>query len=232
MTDVSPAEHQILRVTNFRDLVMTSFAGETNAICWERNLKGNFREIVEKVEVAENMSVLKEAELRELQLSEAGQLARETLLQDLKRMEAQGASPVLNVIRHYDRDDSYPFFPTDVYSFHVDRSPAPVDTYLCTYYGAASDILPNAQAKQKVLIPEIREELKKLYDGPEEGFEAFLMEYFFDLHYQAVPGAQPINLGLGHLWRLAIDHPGSKVLPCVHRAPKENSGEPRLMMIC
>jgi len=232
MTDASPNKHQIHRVTNFRDLITTPFVGATNAICWERNLKGDFREIVEKVDVDENMAVLKEAELRGFQLSEAGQLARETLLQDLKRMEAQGASPVLNVIRRYDRDNNYPFFPTDVYSFHVDRSPVPVDTYLCTYHGAASDILPNAQAKQKVLIPEIRQELIKLYGGPEEGFEAFLMEYFFDLHYQAVPGAQPINLGIGHLWRLAIDHPGSQVLPCVHRAPKEKSGEPRLMMIC
>ena len=25
-----------------------------------------------------------------------------------------------------ERDDSYPFFPTDVYSFHVDRSPVPL----------------------------------------------------------------------------------------------------------
>jgi len=119
-----------------------------------------------------------------------------------------------------------------VYSFHVDRSPVPTDTFLCTYHGAPSEILPNAQARQKVHVPEIREDLKKLYGGADEGFENFLSEHFFDLHYQAIPGARPISLGLGHLWRLAIDHPGSEVPPCVHRAPEEKNGERRLLMIC
>jgi hypothetical protein len=92
--------------------------------------------------------------------------------------------------------------------------------------------LPNAEAQQKILVPEIREQLKQLYGGPEAGFETFLTDHFFDLHYQATPGAQPISLGTGHLWRLAIDHPDSKVLPCVHRAPMEKIGEPRLLLIC
>ena len=119
-----------------------------------------------------------------------------------------------------------------MYSFHVDRSDVPADTFLCTYYGAASEILPNAQAQQKVLVPEIRAELQKIYHEPAEGFESFLSDHFFDLHYQAVPGAQPISLGNGNLWRLAIDHPESKVLACVHRAPKEKTGQPRLLLIC
>jgi len=165
-------------------------------------------------------------------LSKQGQLARELLLNDLKLLKAHGAAPTLNIIRCYDRDDDSPFFPTDVYSFHVDRSPIPTNTFLCTYHGAPSEILPNAQAQQKVLVPEIREELKKLYGGADEGFESFLSEHFFDLHYQANPGAVPISLGLGHLWRLAIDHPESKVPPCVHRAPVEKNGERRLLMIC
>jgi len=58
------------------------------------------------------------------------------------------------------------------------------------------------------------------------------MEHFFDLHYQAKPNTQPTNLGIGHLWRLAVDHPESQVLPCVHRAPKEKKGESRLLLIC
>jgi hypothetical protein len=92
--------------------------------------------------------------------------------------------------------------------------------------------LPNSEVIQKILVPEIRDELKKLYDreGENEGFEAFLIENFFDLHYQANPNAHPINLGLGHLWRLAIDYPESKVRPCVHRAPKEKTN--RLLLIC
>jgi hypothetical protein len=184
------------------------------------------------VELNENMTVIDEEELRELQLSAQGQLARDILLADMKLLKAHGADPILNVINYYERDNSSPFFPTDVYSFHVDRSPVPTNTFLCTYVGASSDILPNAQATQKILVPEIRAELKKGYHGPDDDFEAFLSEQFFDLHYQPNPNAQLINCGIGHLWRLAVDHPGSQVLPCLHRAPKENPGEKRLLLIC
>ncbi|MBB5637614.1 hypothetical protein HDE68_003529 [Pedobacter cryoconitis] len=232
MIDLSYAEHQIHCVPNFQDLVSTPFNGEMNAICWTRKLIGDFSEIVKKVALNGNITEVEQEELRELQLSEQGQFAREILLNDLKVLKAHGASPVLNVISYYDRDDSYPLFPTDVYSFHVDRSPIPTDTFLCTYYGDSSEILPNSQGTQKILIPEIRVELEKLYDGADEDFESFLSENFFDLHYQAKPDARPISLGLGHLWRLAVDHPGSQVPPCLHRAPKEESGQNRLLLIC
>ena len=232
MIDLSHAKHQIQCVANFDDLVAMPFHGEVNAICWTRELQGDFAEIVNKVKLNENIAVLEPKELLALELSDEGQLAREILLNDLKLLTAHGASPTLNLIRRYDRDDAYPFFPTDVYSWHVDRSPIPISTFLCTYYGEASEILPNAQAEQKVLVPEIRAELKKLYGGADEGFESFLSENFFDLHYQAKPAAQPINLGLGHLWRLAVDHPGSNVFPCIHRAPIEKTGQTRLLMIC
>lgn len=227
------ATNQIHPVANFHDLVSTPFQGEVNAICWKRHLKGDFSEIVKKVELNENIITLQEDELRALQLSEQGHLAREILLNDLKLLTDHGASPTLNIIKQYHRDDDFPFFPTDVYSFHVDRAPIPADTFLCTYYGEPSDILPNNEGIQKILIPEIRAELKKIYGGADDAdFEDFLTEYFFDLHYQALPEAQPISLGIGHLWRLAIDHPESKVPPCLHRAPKEKDGEPRLLMIC
>jgi hypothetical protein len=232
MIHLSPAEHQIKCVTSFQDLVSTPFNGALNAICWSRTLTGDFSEIVTKAALSENISVLDEQLLCELQLSEQGQLAREMLLHDLKLLKAHGASPALNIIRCYERDDAYPFFPTDVYSFHVDRSPIPTETFLCTYYGEPSEILPNAQAQQKVLVPEIRDELKKLYRGTAEGFELFLRDHFFDLHYLALPGSRPVSLGPGHLWRLAIDHPASQVPPCIHRAPKEKNGQNRLLMIC
>jgi hypothetical protein len=230
MIDLSQDVHQVQCVTNFQDLVSTPFHGAINALCWTRQLIGDFAEIVEKVALDENITVVNEKVLRGLQLSEMGQLAREILLNDLNLLTAYGAAPVLNVIQYYDRDDEYPFFPTDVYSFHVDRSPIPTDTFLCTYYGDPSEILPNSAATQKILVPEIRDELKKLHEGHDEDFEAFLSENCFDLHYQAHPNALPINLGLGHLWRLAIDYPESKVLPCVHRAPKEKTN--RLLLIC
>ncbi|GGH79237.1 hypothetical protein GCM10011379_48300 [Filimonas zeae] len=226
------AEHQIQRVASFRDLVSTPFTGVINAICWSRTLTGDFSEIVEKVALSENITTIEPEELFALQLSEQGQLAREILLNDLQALKDHGALPTLNVIRNYDRDDALPFFPTDVYSFHVDRSPIPVDTFLCTYYGEPSEILPNALGTQKILIPEIRNELKKLYHGPEEGFESFLSDHFFDLHYQAHPDANIINLGTGNLWRLTTDHPESPVPPCLHRAPEEQPGQPRLLLIC
>lgn len=232
MMDVIKTENQIKYVTNFQDLVSTSFKAEINAICFTRKLMGDFSEIVKKVALSGNMTDLHPAELRKLQLTKQGQLAREILLNDMKLLKAHGASPTLNIIKYYERDDSYPFFPTDVYSFHVDRSPIATDTFLCTYHGEPSEIVPNAQAIQKVLIPEVRAELKKLYDGEDAGFESFLSEYFFDLHYQPKPNANLINLGIGNLWKLAIDHPKSKVLPCLHRAPLEKTGENRLMIIC
>ena len=232
MIDLLNDHHQIHCVSSFQELIATPFHGDVNALCWTRNLQGDFSEIVNKISLTENIAELEEEELRELQLTEQGQLARNILLNDLTALKAHGASPILNLIKCYDRDDAYPLIPTDVYSFHVDRSPIPSDTFLCTYFGQASEILPNSQAQQKILVPEIRHELKKLYGKTDAGFESFLKEHFYDLHYQALPTARPINLGLGHLWRLAIDYPKSKVLPCVHRAPIEKTGETRLMIIC
>jgi hypothetical protein len=226
------SENQIHSVTNFHDLVSIPFQKEINAMFWSRNLIGDFSEIVKKVVTKENIKVIEEVELLELQLSEQGHLARNILLNDLKLLKAHGASPILNLIKNYDRDETYPFFPTDVYSFHVDRSPIQTNTFLCTYFGEPSDILQNSQAEQKILIPEIRDELKKLYHGADDGFELFLSENFFDLHYQAKPMAHPISLGLGHLWRLSVDYPESNIMPCIHRAPKEKLGESRLLLIC
>lgn len=232
MAATSGTAKQMGYVGSFQELVSTPFKGATNALCWKRTLQGDFAEIVHKVPLTENMAVLEPEQLLALELSQQGQLARQVLLNDIKALTAYGALPILNVINHYHRDDSYPYFPTDVYSFHVDRSPIPTATFLCTYYGQPSDILPNAQCKQKVLIPEIREQLRKLYGGEEEGFESFLTEHFFDLHYLPNSHARPISLGLGNLWRLAVDYPQSPVLPCVHRAPTEKTNQKRLLLIC
>ncbi|MFZ1788161.1 MAG: hypothetical protein WAT92_07620 [Saprospiraceae bacterium] len=232
MNKLFPAENQIQFVTNFHDLISTPFHGVINAICWNRPLVGDFSEIINKFEADENITTIDEAALCEICLSEEGNLAREMLLGDMKFLEAHGASPILNIIKSYDRDEDNAVFPTDVYSFHVDRSPVPVDTFLCTYYGTTSEILPNALGEKKILIPEIRNELRRQYADEDSGFESYLSENFYDLHYKAKANAVPISLGLGHLCRIAIDHPEITVPPCLHRAPLEKAGQPRLLLIC
>lgn len=232
MSNTFSENSQIGVVPTFSELVHTDFKGEMNALCWHRNLDGDFKEIVTKLSLKENITEVSPEDLNALQLSEKGNIAREIILNDLQLLADFGASPSLNLLKCYERDDEFDFISTDVYSFHVDRSPIATDTFLCTYHGAASDIVANSQVEQKILIPEIRAKLKELHDGTEEEFEGFLKENYFDLHYHLHENAKPINLGLGHLWRLAVDHPKQEVLPCVHRAPVENDGEYRLLLIC
>lgn len=232
MSNTFSKNSQIGIVSTFSELIDTDFNGDMNALCWHRNLDGDFAAIVEQLSIKENITEVFPNDLLALQLSEKGNTAREIILNDLKLLTNFGASPSLNLLKCYQRDDEFDFISTDVYSFHVDRSPIATDTFLCTYHGASSDIISNAQATQKVLIPEIRAKLQELHDGPAEEFEDFLKEHYFDLHYQAHEDAEPINLGIGHIWRLAVDHPNQQVLPCIHRAPKENEGEYRLLLIC
>lgn len=224
--------NQIGVISSFSELINTEFQGTMNTVCWERNLAGDFKEIVSKLQLEDNITEVSPEDLLSLQLSENGHIAREIILNDMQLLTDYGALPSLNLLKNYERDEELDFISTDVYSYHVDRSPIGTNTFLCTYHGAASDILPNDQAIQKILIPEIRKKLKALHDGPENEFEDFLKEYFFDLHYQPTTNAQPINLGVGHLWKIAVDHPEQEVLPCVHRAPIENDGEYRLLLIC
>lgn len=224
--------NQVAIVSNFQDLIGQRFHNDNNAVCWQRNLVADFQEIVDKLTLSSNITEISIDDLNSLQLLPAGEEARGIIMNDLLLLTDYGASPSLNLIRCYDRDDSLDYISTDVYSYHVDRSPVATDTFLCTYYSAASDILPNQECIRKMDIPEIREKLMQLYDDSGKDFEEFLADNYFDLHYQALPGAQPTNLGNGHLWRLAVDHPGQEVLPCVHRAPEEKEGQLRLLLIC
>lgn len=232
MNDKTNENPQIAVVSKFIDLVGQKFENHVNAVCWERNLVGDFEEIVSKLQLKENITEVTTEDLLTLRLSENGNLARNIILTDLELLSDFGAQPSLNLLKNYECDEVFDFISTDVYSYHVDRSPIGTSTFLCTYCGASSDILPNDHATQKILIPDIRRKLRELYQGSEDGFDAFLEEYYFDLHYEPKPDAVPVNLGLGHLWKLAVDNPQQNVLPCIHRAPKENNGEYRLLLIC
>lgn len=232
MNHILSDNEQIEIVQSFSELLNSNFHDKVNAICFERNLDGDFAEIVSKLVLKDNITEISIDDLNALQLSENGEKAREIILNDFEHLSNFGALPSLNLLKNYERDHEFDFISTDVYSYHVDRSPVPSSTFLCTYYGAPSDILANDQAIQKILVPEIREKLRELFDGNDSDFETFLIENYFDLHYQAKTNAQPTNLGLGHLWRLEVDYPNQKTLPCVHRAPVENDGELRLLLIC
>ena len=232
MNDTFSNNRQIGIVSTFSELVTTDFKEEINALCWYRNLEGDFKEIVNKLQLKENITEVEPKDLVALQLSEKGNMARKIILKDIRLLADLGASPSLNLLKCYERDEEFDYLSTDVYSFHVDRSPIATDTFLCTYHGTASDIISNDHAEQKILIPEIREKLKALHNDPSEEFEYFLQENYFDLHYQIKPNSTPTNLGVGHLWRLAVDHPKQQVPPCIHRAPIEKEGEYRLLLIC
>ncbi|MGY0034776.1 hypothetical protein [Pedobacter sp. NJ-S-72] len=141
--------NQIGAVSTFSELVNTNFQGAMNAICWSRNLVGDFKEIMSKLQLKENITEVSIADLLALQLSEKGNMARETILSDLQLLTDFGASPLLNLLKVYERDEELDFISTDVYSYHVDRSTVATDTFLCTYHGTASDILPNIRLNKK-----------------------------------------------------------------------------------
>ena len=227
----SNSTNPIFFVSNFNELITTPFKENYNVICWKRILVGDFEEIINEISSEENIIEVSEVDLLALNLSKNGEIARDTILTDLKFLSNLGFAPVLNIIDHYEADEDL-FFPRDVYSFHVDRSPIPTETYLCTYFGDTSEFIPNDQAILKIQDPTIRQKLLKDYSGGAEDFEKYLKENYFDLHYKALPNATIIKAQTGHVWKLAVDHPESNVNPCIHRAPKEISGQKRLLLIC
>lgn len=232
---IPPADYpRLKRVRSFQELVSTPFAAGLNALCWERKLAGDFGEVVKLLGASETVAPIDEVRLRALPVSAAGRVAVEVLLEDLRLLRDHGAAPVLNCFRGYPRDEEPQVVPTDVYSFHADSAPVEADTFLCTYHGAPSEGLRNEEAQRRVDVPETRAELLKLYGGADDAnFREFLRENCYDLHYAAVPLAKPFSFGMGHLWRIATDWPGSPVPPCIHRAPESLPGQPpRLLLIC
>lgn len=231
---VLPADYpRIKLVRSFEELVATPLEGELNALCWPRTLPGNFAEIVGQLGVDDGIVSVDDAVLEDLSLSDAGQVAREILIQDRELLRACDLLPSLDCIHRSPQDLSGGPVPTDVYSFHADSATVPADTYLCSYTETSSEGLRNDEACRKVDIPEIRAALLKIFGGPDdESFLEFLNENYYDLHYAPLPGAQPFSFGLGNLWRIATEYPDNPVPPCIHRAPATVPGRPpRLLLI-
>lgn len=228
-----PGYTRIKVVRSFDELVTTRFEGEINALCWQRALRGNFSEVVERLGFTEGITTLDESILRTLPLSAEGKAAVDILLEDQQLLSDFGLSPILDCIHGYPREEDPGAVPTDVYSFHVDSATVATDTYLCTYNGSASEGLRNDEAQRYVDVPETRAELLKLFGQEDDNdFLEFLKENCYDLHYAALPQAQPFSFGFGNLWRIAVEYPGNPVPPCIHRAPENLPGRaPRLLLI-
>lgn len=224
---------RIKRVKNFDELVTTPFDNGVNALCWERTLSGNFSEVVKHLVVGKGITTLSDSQLHHLPLSAAGRIALDLLLEDQRLLRALDLDPVLDGINGYARDENSGPVPTDVYSFHADSATAMADTYLCTYHGSPSEGLRNDEAQRRVDIPETRAELLKRFGGKDDDdFRKYLNENYYDLHYVPVPHAQPFSFGVGNLWRIAVEYPGSPVPPCIHRAPTTLPNDPlRLLLI-
>lgn len=220
-------------VDSFAALVETPWGDGVNALCWRRELPGDFEAVVAACGPFDEITSLDEEVLAELELGPAGQAARAVLIADLARLRERGLAPSLDLIPAYPRDEDGGPVPTDVYSFHADSAPVLADTYLCSYTVAASEGLRNEEARRKVDVPEIRAELRRNFGaGEEEAFRTFLSGHCYDLHYAPTAGARPFSFGLGNLWRIANQCPGSPVPPCVHRAPETRPGQaPRLLLI-
>ncbi len=223
-------------VTSFEELVATPFADGVNALCWARQLAGDFVEVAAQVVAVagdDGITTLDEDDLRALTLSAAGRAARTALVDDLRRLTRHGLEPSLDCFSALKRDETGGPVSTDVQSWHVDAAPVIVDTYLCSYTTAASEGLRPEDALWCPAIPEVRGALLREYGGADDdGFAAYLSEHFYDLHYEAAGGAVPFNFGFGNLWRIANRCPGSPVPPCVHRAPSPPVGAPpRLLLI-
>ena len=223
---------RVRQVRTFEELLNTRFADGVNALCWERALPGDYAEVIAKLGPGAGIVPLDEERIRALDLTPAGRLAAEAMLADQLLLRDHDLAPSLNCVYDCVRGTDAGTVPTDVTSFHVDSAPVEVDTWLCTYHGACSEGLRNEDALLKVEIPEIRAALLKEYGGAnDEGFADFLHEHSYDSHYAPKPGAKPYPFGTFTLWRIATRWPGSPVPPCIHSAPENKPGSPRLLLI-
>jgi len=223
-------------VGSFGELVGTAFGAGVNALCWERQLEGDFGAVVAALgELGEREGIVSvdEAVLRGLRLDMAGRVARDVLLADLELLWEHELEPSLDCVYEGRRDTRGGPVETDVYSYHADSATVAADSYLCSYTVAASEGLRHAEAVRRVDVAATRAALLAQYGGADDGgFREYLAEHCYDLHYVPLPGARPFSFGLGNLWRIAIQYPGCPVPPCIHRAPTTRPEQaPRLLLI-
>jgi len=140
-----PEYSRIKVVRSFAELVATPLADGVNALCWPRILPGDFGEVIARLGAGEGIVPLDETRLNALALSEAGRLARELMLADLRLLRDQGLAPELNCIHAYPRDVDAAVVPVDVYSFHADSAPVETSTWLAPTMGR----LPRACATKR-----------------------------------------------------------------------------------
>lgn len=223
---------RIRRVGSFQELVSTPFVDGVNAMCWERSLRGDFREVAEALEVGEGISPLEEMVLRNLSVSPAGREAIDVMLSDLELLRAHGLAPELDCVTGSVPAAQDGPVRTDVGSFHADSATVEADTWLCTYLGASSEGVRNEEAIRRVDVPETRAQLLSEFGGEDdEAFLEYFHENYFDLHYVPTPDATIYSFGVGNLWRIAVEYPGCPVPPCIHRAPMTLPGDPRRLLL-
>jgi hypothetical protein len=229
-----PQNYPRIKVVNsFDELLGTPFANGINALCWQRELEGDFAEVLRRLNPGKGITGLDAPSLLSLPLSAAGKTAVDAMLEDLRLLQRSNLDPVLECVDGYLRDDGPGPIHTDVYSFHADSATVQTDTFLCTYHGAASQGLRNDQAIRKIDVPHLRAALLAEFGGADdESFREYLSECCYDLHYEAAENAEPFCFGVGNLWRIAVEYPGNPVPPCIHRAPATQPEDAvRILMI-
>lgn len=219
-------------VGSFDELVSTRFSGKVNALCWPRQLSGDFSEIEQRLPEIDGITTLDEEDLLGLKLSPSGKVARDQLINDQRLLTKQGLQPSLDLVPSGAPDLNQGPVRTDVGDWHVDSATIEADTYLCSYFGAATEGVLNTDVTCQTEILATREILRKIYGCEDDaGFTAYLTGKFYDLHYAPNPSARVYSFGTGHLWRIATKYPGSPALPCVHRAPTTTPDQPRRLLL-
>ena len=89
---------RVRQVGSFAELLTTPFAGDVNALCWERTLPGDYAEVITKLGPGEGIVPLDDERLRALDLSLTGRLAAEAMLADQQLLRDHELAPSLNCV--------------------------------------------------------------------------------------------------------------------------------------